>query len=110
MEDKELQEILLKNYIYLTHSPCGFTWGMVSNIFYDKPVHAFESFTKHLNSLLQHDELHIEKIKDDVVSYILYHGTDKIITFYKSKKKKAKHGIVVFNDRSAFDIIFETIR
>lgn len=109
MEKEDLQKLLLKNYVHVEHNPCGYTWGMISNLYYRTPMQAFEKFATHLNDLLEHDEMRVVKTKDDVVSYTIYHCSNKIMTFYKSKAKKSKHGIMIINDEKALDIIIDTV-
>ena len=109
MEKEDLQKLLLKNYVYIEHTPCGYVWGMISNLYYQKPMQAFEKIVSHINDLLEHDEMRVEKTKDDVVSYTIYHCSNKIITFYKSKTKNSKHGIMIINDEKALDIIIDTV-
>lgn len=110
MDDNILQELLLKHNICIARNMCGYTWGMVSNMFYSKPKHAFQKFVTDLNALLDHNELHIKKVKAEVVCYTVYHDKDKIISFYKSKKKKTKYGIMIINDKDALQTIIETIQ
>jgi hypothetical protein len=110
MEFKDLQELLIANYIYINHTSCGYTWGMISNMYYEKPSQVFDKLVTHINSLLGHNELRVAKTDESVVCYTIYHCETKLMSFYKTKAKKSKHGIFIINDNDALDIIFETIR
>ena len=109
MDDNILQELLLKHHVCVNRTSCGYTWGMVSNMYYKKPKRALNKFVNHVNDLLEHNELHVKTIKSEVVCYSIYHNENKVISFYKSKKKKTKYGIMVINDIDALETILETI-
>lgn len=107
MEDHVLQEILAKNYIFIQHTPCGYTWGLISNFYCKTTKQALSRLVTNMNDLLKRDEFKIKKTKNNIACYTLYHDNDKIISFYKTKKKN--HGILVINDCDALDTITESL-
>ena len=107
MEDRELQELLLKNYVFINRTPCGYVWGMINNAYYTTSKKVFSKLVTDMNDSIHGNEFSIKKTKGSVVCYIVYHDKDKIMSFYKAKKKN--HGIFIINDADALETIIETI-
>lgn len=101
----KLNALLINHHIFIEHNTCGYTWSVIYNSYENKPKYLISKFVDHLENIIPSD-FNFKCIKEKVIKYEIYRDDLKIMTFYKCKDKKSKHGILIIND---YDILSDII-
>lgn len=105
----QINSILNPCYIHLTKTSCGYTWGVIDNFVYEKTKDVFVNLKNVLNEKTGCGLILEITKNDDICHYKFTHNQCRIMSFYKQRDKKYKHGYLTIYDQGAFDTIVETI-